>query len=220
MTDFLQTALTFPTLVWSVLFALCAVYWLVAATGLAGHHGDHGLGDPHFHAGEAHPLGGHDNAEGSGVGLLTRLGLSGVPLTVVLTVLSFCAWVITYFAHLLLLSHLPPTGRDLLGGLTAAGALIPALLLTNLLVRPLRPVFRSLNTPDHPPVVGRVGVVTTSHVDDRFGLAAVQDGGAGLLLQVRCPPPERPVRGQRVVLLEYNAADHSYWVTTEDRFNA
>ena len=36
MTDVLQTALTFPTQIWSVRFALCAVYWLVAATGLIG----------------------------------------------------------------------------------------------------------------------------------------------------------------------------------------
>lgn len=219
MTDFLQTALTFPTLIWSVLFALCAVYWLVAATGLIGHHhGDHGLTDPHFHAGEVHHS--HGAPDATDAGLLTRLGLNGVPLTVVLTLLSFCAWVITYFVHLLLLSSLPAAGRDLLGLLVAVGALIPALPLTNVLVRPLRPVFRSLNTPDHQPVVGRVGVVTTSHVDGRYGQAAVQDGGAGLLLQVRCTPPERPVRGDRVVLLEYNAADHSYWVTTEDRFNA
>ena len=34
MTEFLNTVLTFPTLVYSVLLAFCTVYWLLAATGI------------------------------------------------------------------------------------------------------------------------------------------------------------------------------------------
>ena len=34
MTEFLTTALTFPTLLYSILLAFCVVYWLLAATGL------------------------------------------------------------------------------------------------------------------------------------------------------------------------------------------
>ena len=34
MSDFLQTCLTFPTLLYSIVLAFCAIYWLLASTGL------------------------------------------------------------------------------------------------------------------------------------------------------------------------------------------
>lgn len=210
MNDFLQTALTFPTLLWSVLFAVCVAYWLLAATGLF-HHGDggsgHGFDTDHGHVGDE-------------VGVLARLGLDGVPLMVMLTLLSFVCWVVTYFVHLLLLSRLPSAAQILPGLLVAIGALVPGVLLTSLLLKPLRQVFTKLNPPELHSLVGSVGYVTTPTVDARAGMASVNDGGAGLLLQVRAQPPSQFVRGERVVLLSYNPADNTYLVTSEDHFNA
>ena len=50
MNEFLVTALTFPTVVYGVLLAVCIVYWLLAATGLVDHHGPDAL----FHADTGH----------------------------------------------------------------------------------------------------------------------------------------------------------------------
>ena len=217
MTEFLTTALTFPTLVWSVLFAFCVVYWLLAATGLM----DIDLQADHF------DMGGHDfslhgdghHAPETSAGVLARFGLGGVPTMLALAIVAFIGWIVTYFVHLLVLSALPGSLRWILGAVTAIGALIPGVLVASLLLRPVRKLIARLRPPVPPSLLGRVGTVTTPLVDTTDGMAAFDDGGAGLILQVRAKAPDTFRRGDRVVLLEYQADDNSYRVMAEDRFN-
>ena len=78
-----------------------------------------------------------DTAEPNVVaGMVARLGLSGVPMMLVLTVLSFFGWLITYFVHLFLLQHLPDGLRWIGGAGTLIVALLPGALVTSLLLRP------------------------------------------------------------------------------------
>ncbi len=210
MTEFLQTALTFPTLLYSVLLAFCVIYWLLAATGLMDLDALDGLlgddGDSH-HASDS-------------AGLLARLGLGGVPIMIVLTVLSFFGWTVTYFVHLLVLQHLPAPLRMLGGIATLVGALVPGVLVTSLLLRPVRKLMVKLRPPVAPRILGRVGTVISPEVDGNQGRAEFADGGAGLILQVRVAPPGRFLRGDRVVLLEHDATANTYLVISESQFNA
>ena len=210
MTEFLQTALTFPTLLYSVLLAFCVIYWLLAATGLMDLDALDGLlgddGDSH-HASDS-------------AGLLARLGLGGVPIMIVLTVLSFFGWTVTYFVHLLVLQHLPAPLRMLGGITTLVGALVPGVFVTSLLLRPVRKLMVKLRPPVAPRILGRVGTVISPEVDGNQGRAEFADGGAGLILQVRVAPPGRFLRGARVVLLEHDATANTYLVISESQFNA
>lgn len=210
MTEFLQTALTFPTLLYSVLLAFCVIYWLLAATGLMDLDALDGLlgddGDSH-HASDS-------------AGLLARLGLGGVPIMIVLTVLSFFGWTVTYFVHLLVLQHLPAPLRMLGGIATLVGALVPGVFVTSLLLRPVRKLMVKLRPPVAPHILGRVGTVISPEVDGNQGRAEFADGGAGLILQVRVAPPGRFLRGDRVVLLEHDATANTYLVISESQFNA
>jgi hypothetical protein len=210
MTEFLQTALTFPTLLYSVLLAFCVIYWLLAATGLMDLDALDGLlgddGDSH-HASDS-------------AGLLARLGLGGVPIMIVLTVLSFFGWTVTYFVHLLVLQHLPAPLRMLGGIATLVGALVPGVFVTSLLLRPVRKLMVKLRPPVAPSILGRVGTVISPEVDGNQGRAEFADGGAGLILQVRVAPPGRFLRGDRVVLLEHDATANTYLVISESQFNA
>ncbi|HYW11889.1 MAG TPA: hypothetical protein VE871_08030, partial [Longimicrobium sp.] len=124
MNDFLHTALTFPTVVYSMLLCVCMLYWLLAATGLATGDGagGHGHGHGHGHAGDA----------GDAAAMLSWLGLGGVPLTVMSTTLVFLAWLGTYFAQLLVIGRLPEDVRTLAGIGTMLGVLIPAVAATSL----------------------------------------------------------------------------------------
>jgi hypothetical protein len=210
MTEFLQTALTFPTLLYSILLAFCAIYWLLASTGLVDIDALDGL------------LGGDgDSGDASdSAGLLARLGLGGVPIMIVLTVLSFFGWLVTYFVHLLLLQHLPAPLR-LIGGIaTLVGALVPGVFITSMLLRPVRKLIVKLRPPVPPSLLGRVGTVISPEVDGKNGRAEFADGGAGLILQVRVAPPTTFLRGDRVVLLEHDAAANTYMVISESQFNA
>ncbi len=209
MNEFLSTALSLPTVLYSIVLAVCAVYWLLAATGLVDADGPDGLlgGDGDGH-GEA----------GSIAAMVARLGISGVPVMIVLTVLSFVGWIGTYFLQLLVLQHLPALLRILIGLVAALAMLVPGALLTSLLLRPLSRLLLRLRPPADPSILGRVAVVSTPSVDAGYGQATVDDGGAGLVLQIRHEQPQRFQRGDRVVLIEYLDGQHAYRVVSEEQF--
>jgi hypothetical protein len=206
MNEFLQTALTFPTVVPSVLLAVSAVYWLLASTGLAGDDLEVGGGD------------GDAGTASGAAAMLSRLGLGGVPVMVVLTVLSFTAWFGTYFVHLLVLRHLPEGLRALAGAGTLLAVLVPAVAATSFMLRPVRRWLARLRPATDASLLGRSGVVITPTLASDYGQASVDDGGAGLILQVRCDEPHPLKRGDRVVLLEYLEGQNAYRVVSEHHF--
>lgn len=207
MTDFLQTALTFPTLLYSILLTVCVVYWLLAATGLLDLDGPD------------HVFGGDGDGNPSGMAAMVgKLGLSGVPIMIVLTVLSFCGWIGTYFVQLLLLQHLPTGLRIPAGIVVALGMLVPGVFVTSLLLRPVSRALLRLRPPQEPSILGRTAIVSTPTVDAGYGQATADDGGAGLVLQIRCQEAGRFKRGDRVVLIEYLDQQHAYRVISEEQF--
>ena len=208
MTEFLNTVLTFPTLVYSVLLAFCTVYWLLAATGIVD-----------IDAVDGWLATDGDTAEPNVVaGMVARLGLSGVPFMLILSVLAFFGWLITYFAQLLFLQFLPDPLRMLVGIGVLVAALLPGLLLTSLLLRPVARLIMKLRPPVPPSVLGKAGNVISPQVTEREGRAEFDDGGAGLILQVRAPPGVTFNRGERVVLLSFDEQRDSYAVIAESEF--
>lgn len=207
MNEFLQTALTFPTVVYSVLLAVCAVYWLFAATGLADGDSVDALG------------GDGDAGEASGAAaVLAWLGLSGLPVMVVATALSFAAWFGTYFVHLFVLRDLPEGVRAAAGAGTALGMLIPAAVVTSVALRPLRRAIGRMSPATDASLLGRTAVLVTPSLGPDYGQASMDDGGAGLILQVRGDDPNPLQRGDRVVLVEYDEAQNTYHVVPEQQF--
>ena len=225
MIDFLETCLTFPTVIYSVLLAVCVIYWLLAMTGLFDTDALDGLlmGDGHFfHVDAGHGVHGHHGDSGDSTataGMLARLGLSGVPIMIVLTVLIFIGWFATYFMHLLVLRHLPDGLRILAGIATLLGALVPGVLLTSLLLRPVAKLMAKLQPKTAASILGRAGKVISPVVDAQGGRAEFDDGGAGLILQVRAPPGITFARGERVVLLSHDAHANTHAVISESEFN-
>ena len=217
MTEFYTTALTFPTLLYSILLAFCVVYWLLAATGLVDNDTIHGL--LHHHDGLDGIDTGHHHADASdSAGMIARLGLSGVPFMLILSVLVFFGWLITYFAQLLVLQFLPDPLRILAGIGVLLAALLPGVVLTSLLLRPVARLIMKLRPPVPPSILGKAGNVISPQVTDSEGRAEFDDGGAGLILQVRAPPGTVFQRGDRVVLLSFDAQTDAYAVIAESEF--
>jgi hypothetical protein len=216
MTEFLTTALTFPTLLYSILLAFCVVYWLLAATGLVDSDTIHGL--LHHHDGLDGMQTHHHDAAADSAGILARLGLSGVPFMLILSVLAFFGWLITYFAQLLLLQYLPGPLRILAGIGVLIVALLPGLVLTSMLLRPVARLIMKLRPPVPPSILGKAGRVISPVVTEGEGRAEFEDGGAGLILQVRAPPGAGFTRGDRVVLLSFDEGTHAYAVIAESEF--
>jgi hypothetical protein len=210
--EFLQTALTFPTLAYSVVLAASVIYWALAATGLAEIDGVDGL----LAGGDGD---GNGAAPSAVAGMLATVGLGGVPIMVAVTLVAFFGWMGTYFVQLLLLHHLPlDTLRTLAGAGTALAMLIPAVLVSAMVVRPIRRAIATLKLSVQPTILGKVAIVSSPSVDTEYGTATLDDGGAGLILQVRADPAQHFARGDRVVLLEYVQERHAYRVIPENEF--
>lgn len=210
MNQFLQTVLTFPTLVYSVILAVCVVYWLLAATGLVEIDGADGM------------LGlDGDSIETTGAAaMISRLGLSGVPLMLILTVLGFVGWVGTYYVHLLVLDPLPAGLRIPIGVVVAVLVLVPGLVVTSMLLRPVSRLMLKLRPPVQISMLGRTAIVCTPSVDAGYGQAELDEDGVDLTLQVRYHEPDRFQRGARVVLIEYLGDQHAYRVIPEEQFRS
>lgn len=208
---FLQTSLAFPVVLLS--FALCVaiLYWFIAALGIV----EVDLLDIEVESSlENHSL----QPEGL-AGLLLKLGLNGVPVTLIFTLLFFFAWLFCYFAELLLLRFLPlGILRYPLGLVVVLAALVLAVPVVGMLTRPLRPLFRKLEATSSKSVLGQTAVVRSGRVSLTQGEATLEDGGAGLILRVRADETLGFKRGDRVVLLEYLEAEHAYRVITEEEF--
>jgi hypothetical protein len=206
--DFLHTALTFPTLVYSVLLSVCVVYWVLASTGLV--DGD-----------AADALMGGDGGPGdasAAAAMLSRVGLGGIPVMVSVTVLTLLAWLGTYFVHLLVLGEVPETLRTLAGAAALVAVLVPGVAVTSILLRPLGRMLTRLHAPAGSSLLGRTGTLITPSLAADYGQASVEDGGAGLILQVRHDEPNPLQRGDRVVLIEYLEGQHAYRVVSEQQF--
>lgn len=202
MDRFLSLVFSFPTVIFTVLLAVAIIYWLISLSGL----GD--IGD------------GELDASPEFSGLMVTLGLQGVPLPLVLTLLFLGAWLTSYFADLWF-GALFGTGlmHTLFGVLVVIVAVIAGLMTTVVLVRPLRPLFRrAYDLPLQKRIIGTACVILSEQVTERSGRADALLDGAHLILQVRS---DRPLaRRERAVLVEYLPDQKAYWVIPEVEFHS
>jgi hypothetical protein len=183
-------------------------------------HGDVGHADAHAHA-DAH---GHADADGhahghngEGLGalptLLWVLKLNAVPMTIVLSLVFFWSWLACHLGTHFVIGYGAHWGIEL-AWLT--GAVVLALPLTSLSVRPIAPLFRSRPAARKAALVGQIVMVDTSRVDGRFGNARAEDGGAGLIVEIRCEAANSLTRGDRALVVSYDDARDVYEVTPID----
>jgi len=201
---YLQIALSFPTVVFTVLLGVMLGYWLIAMLGLV-----------EFDAFDFSLAVDGDAPVGGFTGMMLKFGLDGVPLTVILTGIALFGWMISFFADYLLLRALPfDTLRYVYGGGVMLGALFAAMPLTGLMLRPLQQLFVKLKPVDSVSLLGRSAIVRSPEVSLSQGTASLEDGGAGLILQVRAEPGQFR-RGDTVVLVEYIDAQNAYRVIAD-----
>ena len=210
MGGFWALILAFPTVVYTALLSVATAYWLFVVIGaldlhifhIGGHDG--GL-DGALDGGTLDHAGGDlDHAEGlSFGGILVSLGLRGVPVTFTLSVLILFAWGLSFLA-MRFVGPVWPLGPTLLATLVLVGSFLLALPLTALAVRPLAPLFETPAARSKLAFIGRSCRVSTATVDERFGQATCEDGGAGVILQVRYPGPGALKKGDRAVLVDYD----------------
>jgi len=196
--SFFATLLIFPAVLPSILLGIVLIYWLLMILGAL----DIDVIDFEF-------------GDGSD-SFLYVAGIPGVPSTITLSLLIFILWLLcvpaTYF-----LASLLPTGllQFLAGLLILFVALVIAAQVTVWIVKPWRSFFAEhSHAADR--LIGKTCIITTATVDEDFGQASYEDGGAGLILNVRCSTPNFLKRDARALIIDYDKDTHSYTVTDLD----
>lgn len=216
MNEFLLTIFSFPTMIYTVVLGIAVLYWLCAALGLLELEIlDANLPDVD---GQLHSHAEHSFAE-TFAGILLRLGLNGVPVTIVITFIAIIGWLISYYLsyfELVLFGY--GWVRFVVGIPILLFSLYLAVLITAQLIKPLRKLFAKTEQFIEKKILGQTAIVRSSKVDANSGEANFDDGGAGLIVKVRAFDGKQFVRGDRVVLLEYIAEAHVYRVISEQEF--
>lgn len=235
MAHVLSLALSFPSIVYTVLLGAVAIYWAFVMVGAAklglgegadgggggagadaghvevGDHGDvggHGAGDT-GDAGDAD--GGDDGSEGHGAiaDLLGALRLRSVPLTITVTGIVMFSWIFSVLGAQI---------SDALPVKLATLVLAPILALfpTSLVVRPLGKLFVIPTAARRTDLVGKTCTIRTGTVTDRFGEATLEDGGAGLVVRVRVDDGVKLERGQEALIVGYDEEREEFTVAPMD----
>jgi hypothetical protein len=225
----LQLMLSYPGVVLTALLGVVLLYWLsviVGAVHLDTSHADGALDaaadgavdalaakgaaadgalDGHVDAGDVDL--GSDHAggpHGAETGMLAALKLRKVPATVSLSLLITFTWLFTVLGMDGVVRLWPEASRALVGtGVLAAAALL-AMPLTSLAIRPLIPLFRHRTATRQRELVGQLCVVRTGTVDESFGEATLEDGGAGLVVRVRVDAGDPMKRGEQAVIVGFD----------------
>ena len=219
MDPFYQNIASFPTLFFTLLLALTTLYWLSAVLGVV----DLDILDIDIPEGDLEINGDLNNDTGTGAnavaGLLLKLGLNGVPLTVSLSFLSLFGWLICYFAVHFIFPFIPDGILEYIVGLPILfGSLYISILITAQIIKPLKPFFANMYKNSIKNVLGQTAIVRSLRLDASFGEVLLADGGAGLIFKARTHGDETFKKGDRVVLLEYLKDQHAYRVISETDF--
>ena len=268
MSGFLDTILSFPTVIFTVPLVLVVLYWSAVFLGLL----EFGEGDDGGLDGALEALDGVDGALDGAVdgvldgavdgglesgldgaelesgfeaaadpdgcfdgplsilkapfgciaSVLGAFGLVGVPMTLVLSFLAVFGFALSLGGTRALkwagIGIAAAGGITILAGLgVLVAAFFVGLLMTSIAVRPMKPLFRIHKARSRRDWVGHVCIIRSGQVDAKFGQAEIDDGGAGLLLDVRCPDPNELRRGDPALIYDYDPQNEVYLVKAPDR---
>ena len=216
MDPFYQNIGSFPTIVFTIALAVCVIYWLGAVLGIV----DLDIIDIDIDGVSDLNADSPHSTPDALAGLMLRFGLTGVPFPIIVSLISLVGWMICYYAVHFIFA-LVPGGflRYLIGLPILLVSIYLAVMITAQLIKPLRPFFQKATQQHEKQVLGQTAVVRTSRVDNDFGEAVLEDGGAGLILKVRSAGDDRFAKGDRVVIFEKMGDDTIYRVISEAEFN-
>ena len=153
--------------------------------------------------------------------LLVTLGLSGVPIFIVLTLLFFTSWLIAYF---FMRYGMFWNTSEILQYIIGTGVLIGSFALSipvaAQFVKPLRKFFAKLNaTTTAKSLLGKQATVRTTKVSQTFGEAECVNEGASLILKIRADEKYQLTKGDLVRVIEIEKEAGIYYVVPEKEFS-
>ncbi len=149
-------------------------------------------------------------------GLLNALSLRRAPVTVTFSFIAFFGWILSYVGVTYLSSTLGAVLPDFLfSTLVLLGSLLGSLPLASLATKPMERVFTTKPSRRRIELIGSEVRIRTGSVDDTFGQAILEDGQAGMLIQVRNESGTLK-RGDRALIIDFDREREAYIVEAYD----
>ena len=224
--QFLNIALGFPTVIWTVLLGIMLAYWLFVMLGALDvelfdididFDTDFDLDVDVDMDVDADVDSDIDAPTGASPWLqaAVALGIGKVPLTILATFLVGAAWASSFLAmyYLAPLAQLGIVAAPVFGGSVVIG-----IASMGILAQPLKEFFTNERRTAGASLIGEVCVVMTGSVTDSFGQARFDDGGAGLLLSVRCENDNDLGRQAQALIIGHDREQNIYWVEPYAQF--
>jgi len=209
-----ETLSSYPTGIYTVLIGVLVIFWLFAIIGALD------IDIISFDADLDLDVDGDIEIPGF-VGLLHTLGFTGVPFTIVLSVLIFLAWIFTYIVSAYLLPVIPTTLLKLLvGTATLITSFLIAIPLTSKIVSPLRKLALENSAKSNKDYLGGMCKVTSLSVDETFGQGKIQTTGTSLVVRIRTAIPNDIKKGDIVRPISYDETENVYHVVTNKEFES
>ena len=217
--DFFEVILSYPTILYTILLGVGLVYWLFAIVGLV----DFESGGPDLDIEPEVSVTDIDVGEPGNLstlaGYLVAIGLGGVPFSVVISLLTLFAWVISSIAAIWTLAFFPEgLLRFVIASMVLVGAFAFAIPATAICVRPMRRLFVTHNAISNASLVGQECVVLTGSVDEKFGRAEVLARGAGYHIHVVADTPNSLKCGDTAFIMEYDNGTGIYRIAEKNSF--
>ncbi len=211
METFLANITTFPVVVFTFLLIIVLFYWMMALFGVV----DIDVFDADIEIETDFETEVSINPDAEGLSGLARFmlnwGLTGVPITVVVSFLIVTSWLICYLATSLILVHIPlDILRYAIGAGLIAVCFAVSIPITAWTIRPFKGFFIAHTAVKKSTLIGQECEVTTGQVNEEFGQASLEDGEAGMVLSIRAPVDKKIKKGDKVILIEYNEKDDCY----------
>jgi hypothetical protein len=193
------------------------------ALGGGAHHVDVGGGDASLAGaakGAAEGTAEHLHVEDGGGGIMhavAALRLRSVPATVTVSFIVAFSWLLSVLGMQTFGAHLD----GLTGVAVRVGLLLlsPALALpmTSVAIRPLAGFFATRGAAKgRNDLVGKVCVLRTGSVDDKFGEATLDDGGADVVVRVRVDGASSLRRGDQALIVSWDEGREAFTIAPMD----
>ena len=197
----------YPTVIFTGLVMFVTLYWVVSLLGMT----DMDTVELGESGGDVADL----SSTGFFTGLMLKFGLYGVPLIIILSLVSLIGWLLSYLYTSFLHQNFE---SGILYYVFGTGALIFVLVvsmwLTGLIISPIRKNIANIPKRNASSVVGKTAIVRTLSVTNKHGEAELNDGGAGLILKIRSELNDNSLKqGDKVLLVEYLEETNTYRVT-------
>ena len=198
----------YPTIIFTGLVMFVTLYWVVSLLGMADMDNvdlvESGIDT------DVSTL----SSTGIFTGIMLKFGLYGVPLIIILSLVSLIGWLLSYLYTSFLHQYFD---SGLLYYLFGTGALIFVLVvsmwLTGIIISPIRKNIAKIPKRNASSNIGKIAVVRTLSVTDKHGEAELNDGGAGLILKIRSDINDDLLKqGDRVILVAYLDEANTYSV--------